>query len=113
MAFTNGVYLTDGAVPIVVKVETDRFANTDFAWTAPTPGSIKTGYGSVKPRRVFGVCRADAVPANVGKARSEIVPDIGANVWTGMATSFTVEDPEGVEHTYTITSRRGELLHLA
>lgn len=107
MAFLTGQYFTDGSVPIVVKVESDRFGNADFAWTAPAAGSIKTGYGSIKPRRVFGV------DPSTGKVRSEIVPDIGANVWTGAATSFTVEDPEGVEHTYNITSRRGELLHLS
>jgi hypothetical protein len=107
MAFGSGFYFTDGGVPITVKVESDRLANADFAWTPATAGSIKTGYGSVKPRRVFGVDPA------TGKARSEIVPDVGANVWTGATTTFVVEDPEGVEVVYTITSRRGELLHLS
>ena len=106
MAFVAGQYFTDGSVPVVVKVESDRFGDGDFAWTAPPVGSTYQGYGSIKPRRVGGV---DPL---TGKGRSEIVPDIGANVWTGAATTFTVEDVEGVEVTYTITSRRGELLHL-
>ena len=106
MAFRAGNYFTDAAVARVVKVETDRFGNADFGWTAPAAGTPYTGYGTMRPRKVFGV---DPL---TGKGRGEIVPDIGANIWTGVATTFTVESPEGVEVTYNVTSRRGELIHL-
>jgi hypothetical protein len=96
-----GNYLTDGAVPVVVKVDGTRFGDTDFAWTAPAAGSVHQGYGAIKPRKVCGV---DPL---TGKGRGEIVPDIGANVWTGVATTFT-----SLGVTYDITARRGELLHL-
>ncbi len=105
--FVAGQYMTDASVAIPVKVEADRFADGDFAWTAPAVGTVLRGYGSIKPRKVGGV---DPL---TGKSRSVIVPDLGANVWTGAATTFTIEDAEGVEVTYTITSHSGELVHLS
>jgi len=107
MGFVPGQYFTDGSVPVVVKVRDEHFADTDFGWTAPAAGSFYQGYGSLKPRRVGGVDPA------TGRFRSQVVPDIGANVWTGAATTFTQEDQNGNATTYTITSRRGELLHLS
>lgn len=101
MTNVAGVYLTDGSTPIVVRVGGARFADGDFAWTSPVAGSVHQGYGAIKPRKVFGV---DPL---TGKGRGEIVPDIGANVWTGAATTFSV-----LGIVYDITARRGELLHL-
>ena len=106
MAMKYGVYITDAAAPKVVRVEADRFALAAFKWAAPAAGALHTGYGTMRPRKVNGVSAA-------GKSRSEIVPDITADVWTGVATSFVVEDTEGVETTYTITSRKGEMVFIS
>lgn len=106
MTLVPGKYIADDTTTRVVRVEADRFADATFKWSDPGAGVVYNGFQHMRPRRVNGV---DAV---TGKARSAIVPDITADVWTGLATSFIVEDGEGVEHTYAITSRNGEMVHL-
>lgn len=106
MAFLPGKYIADDASLRIVRVEADRFAVAAFKWTDPGPGVVFTGFPHMKPRRVHGV---DPL---TGKGASAIVPDVTADVWTGVATTFIVEDAEGVEHTYNITARIGEVVHL-
>jgi len=106
--FIRGTYNTDGGVGFGVRVEADRFADAAFGWTSPAAGTVHTGYPTAQPRHVIGV------EASSGKSAKAIVPDLTADVWTGTGptTSFTAKDDDGVSHTYIITSRVGEVLHL-
>lgn len=106
MTLVPGSYIADDATTRTVRVESDRFADATFKWTDPGAGVVFNGFSHMRPRRIFGVDTA------TGKSRSAIVPDVTADVWTGVATTFIVEDNEGVEHTYTITARNGEMVHL-
>lgn len=105
--FKYGVYLKDNGDPLVVRVEADRFAAGDFDWTAAAAGADFTGYGTLRPRHVLGF------EASSGKRAKAIVPDLGSDIWTGVATSFLAKDDDGVSHTYVVTSRVGERRQLA
>lgn len=105
MTLVPGKYIADDGTFRIVRVESDRFGDATFKWTDPGPGIVFNGFKHMRPRRIFGVSVA-------GKSRSAIVPDVTADVWTGVATTFNVEDSEGVETAYTITARNGEMVHL-
>lgn len=104
--FASAGYTTDAGTVAFVRVEQDRFADAAFGWAAAPAGSPHTGYGSMNPRHVVGV------EASSGRSARAIVPNVTSDVWTGVATSFTAKDDDGVSHTYVITSRVGELVHL-
>lgn len=104
--FLSGNYTTDAGTVAFVRVEADRFADATFGWTAAPAGSPHTGYGTMKPRHLVGV------EASTGRSARAIVPDVASDVWTGAATDFVAKDDDGVAHTYVITSRVGELVHL-
>jgi hypothetical protein len=104
--FKSAAYTTDAAATRDVRVEADRFADAAFKWTASAAGAIHSGYVGLQPRHVVGV------EASSGKTARGIVPDITADVWTGVATSFTNKDDDGASHTYVITSRVGEVAHI-
>jgi len=105
--FKYAKYLRDDGAEMVVRVESDRFAAGDFAWQAADAGSAFTGYGAVQPRKVHGY------EASSGKRAAAIVPDLGADLWTGVATSFVAKDDDGVTHTYEVTGRVGERVGIA
>jgi len=102
VGFKYGVYIPDHGTNRVVRVEADRFAAGDFAWTAPAAGEVATGYGSLRPRHVLGR------EASTGKRGRAIVPDVGSDIWNGTATSFILKDDDGVTHTMAITGYVGE-----
>jgi hypothetical protein len=104
--FKSAAYTTDAATIRDVRVEADRFADATFGWTASAAGAIHTGYTGLRPRHVVGV------EAATGRTAKGIVPVTTADVWTGVATTFTNKDDDGAAHTYVITSRVGELAHI-
>jgi hypothetical protein len=103
--FAKGAYFTDASAELIVKVESDHFANAQLGWAAPTvPGAIRTGYGGVQPRLVEG-------RSSTGKRARVIVPTITADVWDEATETFTNKDQDGTVVTYTITGRIGEKRH--
>lgn len=104
--FKSAGYTMDDGTVRFVRVEADRFADATFSWTAAPAGSPHIGYTGMQPRHLVGV------EAATGRSARAIVPDITSDVWTGVATDFVGKDDDGAAHTYVITSRVGELLHL-
>lgn len=103
--FTKGQYFDDTSAALVVKVESDHFANAQLGWTAPAGGTRRTGYGSTRPRRVHGV----NITGGVVKRATLIVPSLTADAWQEATGSFTDKDQDGSLITYTVTSRVGEV----
>ncbi len=98
---TLGAYVTDGATSYNYHVDTDAFASADRGWTAGTPGGPLLPRG-FKPRHVTGLSGTS------GYRGTAVVADPTANLWTGVATAFTVEADDGTTDSMTVTARIGE-----
>lgn len=111
MALVRGmVYKTyvcdDGTTQFQTLVDADEAAITDRGWGAVAPGGDLLPRG-FKERRVHGVS------ASTGRRGSARVGNTTAALWTGGATTFTVEADDNTIDTMTVTSRVGEKRRLA
>ncbi len=98
---TPGAYHTDGGTSYRVEVDADRFLDANFGWASIAGGTPLMPRG-FKPRHVTGF---SATSKRRGIA---MVPDITADIWTGVATTFTVEADDQTLDTMTVVSRIGE-----
>lgn len=96
-----GVYITDGATNYRMSVDKDRFAIAAFGWTTAGPSLNQLPRGA-HPRHVTGLS------ATSGRRAIAVVPDVASDVWTGVATDFTVEADDQTTDTMTIVRRIGE-----
>lgn len=103
---TRGKYISDGATNFAMSVDKDRFAVAAFKWTAAaaTDNAIPRG---AKPRHVTGLSAVS------GRRGTAVVPDVTADVWTGVATTFQVEADDQTLDTMTIVHRIAEKPSLA
>lgn len=81
-------------------VPNNLFAEASLGWTAATAGAPRS------PRR-FTPRHAVGVDAT-GKRVRAIVADTGADLWTGVATTWTFIDNNGGAQTATVTGLVGE-----
>lgn len=95
-----GVYITDSAATYKTQVDSDRFADVNFGWTTPG-GALPQMPRGFKPRHVVGIDTA-------GRYCTATVPDVTADIWTGTATTFSVEGDDAVVYTATVTGKFGE-----
>jgi hypothetical protein len=98
---TKGVYTTDGATDYKTSVDSDRFADANFNWSAAGAALNPLPRGA-KPRHVTGLSPTS------GRRGAATVPNITAAIWTGAATTFEVEADDGTIDTMTVTSKFGE-----
>lgn len=111
MALIRGmVYKTytadDGTSTFQTLVDADEAAITARGWGAVIPG------GDFLPRG-FKERRANGVSATTGRRGSCRVGSTAADLWTGVATTFTVEADDNTIDTLTVTSRTGEKRRLS
>jgi len=110
MALVRGMvfkgYIADSGTVFQTLVDADEAAIAARGWAAATPG------GDLLPRG-FKERRANGVSAATGRRASCRVGDIAADLWTGVATTFTVEADDNTIDTMTVTSRTGEKRRLA
>lgn len=103
----GAIYTTDNAVPISTTVDADYAADASRGWIPMGEGAA--GYlaprGS-KFRRVYGL---DAT----GRRGSAIVASTTAPLWTGAATTFSIEGDDLQSHVMVVTGRVGEKFRLA
>jgi len=99
-------YTSDSGTVFQTLVDADEAAIAARGWAAVTPG------GDLLPRG-FKERRANGVSASSGLRGSCRVGSVAAGLWTGAATTFTVEADDNTIDTMTVTSRSGEKRRLA
>jgi hypothetical protein len=111
MAFVRGMVFKgytcdDGTTVFQTLVDADEAAIASRGWAAATAG------GDLLPRG-FKERRANGISAATGRRGSCRVGSTAADLWTGAATTFTVEGNDNATDTMTVTSRTGEKRRLA
>lgn len=111
MALAQGmVYATytcdDGVTTFQTLVDKDEFAIAARGWGAAVAG------GDLIPRG-FKERRAHGISATTGLRGSCRVGSTTADLWTGVATTFTIERNDNTIDTLSVTSRTGEKRRLA
>jgi hypothetical protein len=98
-----GVYVRDdGTTQYARLVDADEFAQAARGWSATGVAGLPLLPIKSKPRVVYGVS------ATSGRRGTAVVATVDADLWTGAATTFTVEANDGTSDTMTVTRRRGE-----
>lgn len=97
----RGAYETDGGTTYRWNTDADRFLIATFGWTE-AGGTVPHLPRGAHPRMVHGVSSTS------GRRASAVVPSVTADVWTGAATSFTIEASDSTTDTMTIVGRSGE-----
>lgn len=98
-----GVYVRDdGTTQYARLVDADQFAQASRGWSATGVAGLPLFPIKSKPRVVYGVS------ATSGRRGTAVVATTGADLWTGVATTFAVEANDGTSDTMTVTRRRGE-----
>lgn len=110
MALVRGMvfrgYTADSGTVFQTLVDADEAAIAARGWVAATVGGDLLPRG-FKERRVHGVSAA------TGRRGSCRVGATTADLWTGVANTFTVEADDNTLDTMTVTSRTGERRRLA
>ena len=99
-------YTADNGDAFQTLVDADEAAIAARDWAAAVVG------GDLLPRG-FKERRAHGVSASTGRRGSCRVGSTTADLWTGVATTFTVEADDNTIDTLTVTSRTGERRRLA
>jgi hypothetical protein len=94
-------YTADNGDLFQTLVDADEAAIAARGWAAGVPG------GDLLPRG-FKERRAHGVSATSGRRASCRVGATTADLWTGVATTFTVEADDNTTDTMTVTSTTGE-----
>jgi hypothetical protein len=102
----KGYTCDDGTTVFQTLVDADEAAIAARGWAAATVG------GDLLPRG-FKERRAQGVSATSGRRGSCRVGSTTCDLWTGVATTFTVEADDNTIDTMTVTSRTGEKRRLA
>src|SRR6185369_4664133 len=96
----------DGTTVFQTLVDADEALITARGWGAAVAG------GDLIPRG-FKERRAQGISPTTGRRDSCRVGSTTADLWTGVATSFTVEGNDNTIDTLDVTSRTGEKRRLA
>jgi hypothetical protein len=99
---TKALYTPEltGYNPFCVDVPDNLYAEASLGWTA-CPAGTSRKYEAFKMRRVHGI---DAT----GHRVSVTVADATADLWTGVATTWTFLGNDGTSQTATRTGRTSE-----
>jgi hypothetical protein len=110
MALVRGMtfqgYTADNGDVFQTLVDADEALVAARGWAAATVG------GDLLPRG-FKERRANGLSATSGRRASCRVGSTACDLWTGVATTFTVEADDNTIDTMTVTSRSGEKRRLA
>jgi|SRR3954452_3658715 hypothetical protein len=104
--FVFATYTADDGTTFQTLVDADESGDANRGWGAAIPGADLLPRG-FKERRVYGVS------ATSGRRGSARIGNVTAALWTGAATTFTVEANDNTLDTLTVTTRRGEIRRVA
>jgi len=94
-------YVADDATEFAVLVDADQAADATRGWASVTAGTPYLPAGS-SPRHVVGLS------ASTGRTGSTRVGTVTCDLWTGAATTFTVEANDQTTDTLTVMTRQPE-----
>jgi hypothetical protein len=96
-----GAYVTDGGTSYRYNVDKDYYAEGSRGWTDGS--AIKTHLPrGFRPRHVTGY------NATTGRRATAVVAALGASLWTGGATTFSIEASDQTDETQTVVNTIGE-----
>ncbi len=100
-----GYYLSDDGNTYAWRVDADYFSMAERGWSGPAvPGTIV--YPRFwSPRRVVG-------HDSDGNRQLAIVASVTADLWTGVATTFTVTGTDAAPHVCTVDFSQAERLNM-
>jgi hypothetical protein len=96
----RGKYVTDSAAEYQRRVDDDFYQNANMGWTDGA-GLVKMPQG-LRPRHVTGLS------ATTGRRSTVVVASVGANLWTGVVTSWTGGTNIQTTDTYTVIDKINE-----
>lgn len=96
------IYEDDNANQFARLVDADQAADTERGWVTTGVAGLPLVPIKAKLRRVYGIS------ATSGRRGMAIVATTSATLWTGAATTFTVEGNDNTNDTMTVTRRVGE-----
>lgn len=99
-------YTADNGDEFQTLVDSDEATDAARGWGVALPGTDMLPR-AFKERRVHGLS------ATTGRRGSCRVGALTADLWTGVATAFTVEANDNTTDTMTVTSRTGERRRLS
>ncbi len=94
-------YLSDDGNSYALKVDADYAAMPERGWIWPAPPGWPVYPRGWIPRKVTGL---DAS----GHVREALVATVTADLWTGVATTFTINASDEAAHTCTVLKRLAE-----
>jgi hypothetical protein len=110
MALVRGMvyrsYVADDGTVFQTLVDADEAAIAARGWGGAVVGGDLLPRG-FKERRVHGIS------ASTGRRGSARIGNVVADLWTGLASTFTVEADDNTIDTMSVTSRTGEKRRLA
>jgi hypothetical protein len=99
--FGWGYYDSDDGHTYALHVDADYLGMSERGWTSPAaPGTYVYPRGWT-PRRAFGL-------DDRGKLQEAVVATVTADLWTGVATTFTVNGTDEMPHTVTVIGTKAE-----
>jgi hypothetical protein len=99
-------YVADDATEYAYLVDADHAAITARGWASVAAGTPPLPRGSIA-RRVFGRS------ASTGRPGTAVVGTTTCGLWTGVASTFTVEANDGTSDTCTVLERHPERIRLS
>lgn len=98
--FVWGEYQTNDGTAFALQVDANYLAMPERGWVAATTGEFPLPRGWI-PRRVFGI-------DDLGRVQFAIAATLAADIWTGVASTFTILGTDDAPHTCTIFKRVDE-----
>jgi hypothetical protein len=99
-------YVADDATEYATLVDADQAAITARGWSTVAGGTAPLPRGA-RERRVHGIS------LTTGRKGTARVGTATCDLWTGTATTFTVEADDQTTDTMTVTRRQGERIRLS
>lgn len=103
--YTWGYYLSDDGNTYAWRVDSDYFAFPERGWTGPAAHGTIVYPRFWSPRRVVG-------HDSVGNRQLAIVASVSADLWTGVATTFTINASDDLPYVCHVDYRQAEKLNM-
>lgn len=100
-----GLYESDDGNTYALRVDADYAAQSERGWAYPAPSGTPVYPRGWSPRKVVGLDEN-------GHPRHAIVATVAADLWTGVASTFTISGTDETEHTCTVIRSLGERLKM-
>jgi hypothetical protein len=99
--FVWGYYHSDDGNTYALQVDADYAGMSERGWVTPAASGTIVFPRGWTPRRVIGL-------DDRGKLQVAVVASVTADLWTGAATTFTINGSDELPHTVNVTLRKAE-----